>query len=77
MVLRNGRRHAQCKGVQLNDTTRKFPRTLREAFGMSPEDAVAIHVYRVPLRRRILYALIRYGWVVLFLAVIASSCIGS
>ena len=30
---------------QINDTTRTYPRTLREAFGMTPADAQAIFCY--------------------------------
>lgn len=56
----------------LNDTTRKFPRTLREAFGMSPEDAVAIHIYRVPLGRRILYWWVKHGWVFIGIGLIVA-----
>ncbi len=62
----------------LNDTTRCFPRTLREAFGMTPADAQAIHVYRKPLAERILiWLLFRFGWALVLLAVfLLSGCIG-
>ena len=62
----------------LNDTTRRHPRTLREAFGMSPEDAQAIYVYRKPLAERILiWLLFRFGWALLLGAVLLlSGCIG-
>ena len=40
--------------MPLNDTTRTYPRTMRAAFGMSPEDAQAIFCYRRPLYERIL-----------------------
>ena len=62
----------------MNDTTRTYPRTLRQAFGMSPEDAQAIHVYRKPLAERILiWLLFRFGWVLVLLAVfLLSGCIG-
>lgn len=53
----------------MNDTTRCHPRTLREAFGMSPQDAIAIHTYKMPLLKRLFLALIKWGWVVLLLAV--------
>lgn len=57
-----------------NETTRRFPRTLREAFGLSREDAVAIHIYRPSPIRRILYWLMRYGFLliipVLFAAIL-------
>ena len=64
--------------MPLNDTTRTHPRTLRQAFGMSPEDAVAIHVYRKPLAERILiWLLFRFGWALVLLAVfLLSGCIG-
>ena len=62
----------------LNDTTRCFPRSLREAFGLSPAEAIAIHVYRKPLAERILiWLLFRFGWALVLLAVfLLSGCIG-
>ena len=62
----------------LNDTTRCYPRTLRAAFGMSAEDAVAIHVYRKPLAERILiWLLFRFGWALLLVLVFAlTGCTG-
>ena len=62
----------------LNDTTRCYPRTLRAAFGMSAEDAVAIHVYRKPLAERILiWLLFRWGWALLLVLVFAlTGCTG-
>ena len=64
--------------MPLNDTTRCYPRTLRAAFGMSAEDAVAIHVYRKPLAERILiWLLFRFGWALVLGAVLLlSGCIG-
>ena len=63
---------------QINDTTRTYPRTLRQAFGMSPEDAQAIHVYRKPLHERlVIWLLFRFGWALVLLAVfLLSGCIG-
>lgn len=59
----------------INETTRRFPRTQREAFGMTPYEAVAIHVYRRPLHERIAGWLFRYGWVLVLLAVfLLSGC---
>ena len=62
----------------MNDTTRTYPRTLRQAFGMSPEDAQAIFCYRRPLYERILiWLLFRWGWALLLVAVfLLSGCIG-
>ena len=62
----------------LNDTTRCFPRSLREAFGLSPAEAIAIHVYRKPLAERILiWLLFRFGWALVLGAVLLlSGCIG-
>lgn len=58
----------------LNDTTRCYPRTLRAAFGMSAEDAVAIHVYRKPLAERVvIWLLFRWGWALLLGAVLLLS----
>lgn len=57
----------------MNHTTRRYPRTLREAFGMSPADAVAIHHYRIPLHRRIIYAICRRGWIAIVLGLVAAT----
>ena len=64
--------------MPLNDTTRTYPRTLRQAFGMSPEDAQTIFSYRRPLHERILiWLLFRFGWALVLLAVfLLSGCIG-
>lgn len=53
-----------------NPTTRKFPRTTREAFGMSAQDAQAIFCYRRPLHERALMWLFRWGWALAILAAI-------
>lgn len=60
----------------MNDTTRTYPRTLREAFGMSAEDAQAIYVYRKPLAERVVICLLfRFGWaLVLGTALLLSGC---
>lgn len=55
----------------MNDTTRKFPRTLRDAFGMSATDAYAIQIYRTPLHKRALWALMRHGWIAIVVALAA------
>lgn len=62
----------------MNDTTRTYPRTLRQAFGMSPEDAQAIYVYRKPLHERlVIWLLFRFGWALVLGAVfLLSGCIG-
>ena len=60
--------------MPLNDTTRTHLRTLREAFGMSVEDAVAIHVYRKPLHERVvIWLLFRFGWALVLGAVLLLS----
>ena len=61
---------------QHNWTTKVFARSAREAFGLSPEDAQAIHVYRKPLAERILiWLLFRFGWALVLLAVfLLSGC---
>ena len=62
---------------QINDTTRRHPRTLREAFGMTPADAQAIFCYRRPLHERVAMWLFKYGWALALLAVfLLSGCIG-
>lgn len=59
----------------MNDTTRTYPRTLRQAFGMSPEDAQAIFCYRRPLHERVAMWLFKYGWALVLLAVfLLSGC---
>jgi murein tripeptide amidase MpaA len=62
----------------MNDTTRTYPRTLRQAFGMSPEDAQAIYVYRKPLAERVvIWLLFRWGWALLLVLVFAlTGCTG-
>ena len=61
----------------LNDTTRCFPRSLREAFGLSPAEAVAIHVYKRPWYEKLAMLLFRFGWALVLLAVfLLSGCIG-
>lgn len=60
--------------MPLNDTTRCFPRTLRQAFGMSPEDAQAIFCYRRPLHERVvIWLLFRFGWALVLGAVLLLS----
>ncbi len=61
----------------LNDTTRCFPRTLRAAFGLSPAEAIAIHVYKRPWYEKLAMLLFRWGWALLLVAVfLLSGCIG-
>jgi len=62
----------------MNDTTRTYPRTQRDAFGMSPEDAQAIFCYRKPLAERILiWLLFRFGWALVLVLVFAlTGCTG-
>ena len=60
---------------QINDTTRTYPRTMRAAFGMTPEDAQAIFCYRRPLHERVAMWLFKYGWALVLLAVfLLSGC---
>lgn len=47
----------------MNTTTRRYPRTSREAFGLDATEATAIHYYRTPLHKRVLFFLCRHGWV--------------
>lgn len=56
----------------MNHTTRRYPRTLREAFGMNASDAVAIHHYRIPLHRRIMCFCCRHGWIAIVLGLVAA-----
>ena len=46
----------------MNHTTRRFPRTRREASGLDATEATAIHFYRTPLHKRVLFFLCRHGW---------------
>ena len=63
---------------QHNWTTKVFARSAREAFGLSPAEAIAIYVYRKPLAERILiWLLFRFGWALVLGAVLLlSGCIG-
>ena len=63
---------------QHNWTTKVFARSAREAFGLSPAESVAIHVYRRPLHERIvIWLLFRFGWALVLGAVLLlSGCIG-
>lgn len=56
----------------MNDTTRRYPRTIREAFGMSPQDAIAIQHYRTPLYKRVLFFWCRHGWLGILLGLLAA-----
>ena len=47
----------------MNDTTRRYPRTSREAFGLDASEACAVHIYRMSLHRRVLLWLMNWGWV--------------
>ena len=58
---------------QHNWTTKVFARSAREAFGMSAEDAVAIHVYRRPWYERLIWLLFRFGWALVLGAVLLLS----
>ena len=55
-----------------------FARSAREAFGLSPAEAIAIHVYRKPLAERVvIWLLFRFGWALVLGAVLLlSGCIG-
>ena len=48
----------------MNHTTRMYPRSLREAFGLSAREAIAIEVYRTPPHKRVLWAFCRHGWLI-------------
>ena len=45
----------------MNHTTRRYPLTSREAFGLDATEATAIHFYRTPLHKRVLSFWCRYG----------------
>lgn len=52
----------------MNHTTRKFPRTSREAFGLSPDEANPIQVFHQPLLQRLFFGFVRHGWILFVLA---------
>ena len=54
----------------MNHTTRRYPRTSREAFGLDATEANPIQCYRAPLRKRLLWAFARWGWLLVFLLVL-------
>ena len=59
----------------MNTTTRRFPRTLLEAFPHDASYANPIQRYRKPLTKRFFFSCARNGWalVLLFVFVFASS----
>lgn len=62
---------------QHNWTTKVFARSAREAFGLSPAEAIAIHVYKRPWYEHLAMLLFRWGWALVLLAVfLLSGCIG-
>ena len=52
----------------MNHTTRKFPRTSREAFGLSPDEANPIQAFHQPLLQRLFFGFARHGWILFVLA---------
>jgi hypothetical protein len=61
----------------MNHTTRTFPRTSREAFGLDATEANPIQCYRTPLYKRALWAFARWGWMLIFLLVLVlTGCSG-
>lgn len=61
----------------MNHTTRRFPRTLQEAFPCDASAAVALHSYTQPLHQRLFFAFVRLGWVIvpaLLAASVLSGC---
>ena len=62
---------------QHNWTTKVFARSAREAFGLSPAEAIAIHVYKRPWYEKLAMLLFRWGWALLLGVVfLLSGCIG-
>lgn len=62
---------------QHNWTTKVFARSAREAFGLSPAEAIAIHVYKRPWYERLAMLLFRWGWALLLVLVFAlTGCTG-
>ena len=51
----------------MNTTTRRYPRTLLEAFPCDASNANPIQRYRQPLPKRLFFFLARNGWAVLLL----------
>ncbi len=54
----------------MNITTRRFPRTSREAFGLDPGEANPIQAFHTSRSKRLFYALVRCGWVVVPIALL-------
>lgn len=50
--------------------TGRTPRTSRDAFGLSPSESTGIEHHQAPLPKRLFYALVRCGWVVVPLALL-------
>ena len=60
---------------QHNWTTKVFARSAREAFGLSPAEAIAIHVYKRPWYEKLAMLLFRFGQALVLLAVfLLSGC---
>lgn len=52
--------------------TGRTPRTTSEAFGLSPSESTGIEHHQAPLPKRLFFALMRHGWIVV-VAVLALS----
>ncbi len=47
----------------MNHTTRRFPRTTAEAFGLSPSEANPFQSFKPSRIKRFFYAICDWGWV--------------
>lgn len=46
----------------MNETTRRHPRTTNGLWPCDATEAVAVHIYRTPLHKRVLFFWCRHGW---------------
>ena len=54
--------------------TGRTPRTSRDAFGLSPSESTGIEHHQAPLPKRLFYALVRWGWLLVPLALFFAIC---
>lgn len=58
----------------MNITTRRFPRTSREAFGLDPGEANPIQAFHTSRSKRLFFALMNWGWLLVPLALFLAIC---
>ena len=54
--------------------TGRTPRTSRDAFGLSPSESTGIEHHQAPLPKRLFFALMHWGWLLVPLALFLAIC---